>query len=96
MKNWTRIAESYVGGFTEMYLDLYKCNTGLVIKGTSYHYNAGAEKLLCEVKIPAAIQETEEVLHFIAETHSSYPWAKITLEELKSNKDLIAFIKENR
>ena len=44
MKNWTRIAESYDGGFTEMYLDLYKCNTGLVIKGTSYHYNAGAEK----------------------------------------------------
>ena len=96
MKNWTRIAESYDGGFTEIYLDLYKLNTGFVIKGSSYHYNAGAEKLLCEVIIPAAIQKTEEVLHFIAETHSSYPWAKITLEELKSNKDLIAFIKENR
>lgn len=39
MKNRTRIAESYDGGFTGMYLDLYKCNTGLVIKGTSYHYN---------------------------------------------------------
>ena len=24
--------------------------------GTSYHYNAGAEKWLCEVKIPAAIK----------------------------------------
>ena len=55
-----------------------------------------AEKKLCEVKILAAIKETEEVLRFIAETHSSYPWAKIILEELKSNKDLIAFIKENR
>ena len=48
------------------------------------------------MKIPAAIKETEDVLRFIAETHSSYPWAKIILEELKSNKDLIAFIKENR
>lgn len=28
-----------------MYLDLYKCNTGLAIKGTSYHYNAGVEKI---------------------------------------------------
>ena len=96
MKNWTRIAESYDGGFTEIYLDLYKLNTGFVIKGSSYHYNAGAEKLLCEVKIPAAIKETKDVLHFIAENHSSYPWAKIILEELKSNKGLIAFIEENR
>ena len=54
------------------------------------------KKKLCEVKIPAAIKETEDVLHFIAENHSSYPWAKIILEELKSNKDLIAFIEENR
>ena len=96
MKNWTRIAEPYDGGFTEIYLDLYKLNTGFVIKGSSYHYNAGAEKLLCEVKIPAAIKETKDVLHFIAENHSSYPWAKIILEELKSNKGLIAFIEENR
>ncbi len=96
MKNWTRIAESYDGGFTEIYLDLYKLNTGFVIKGSSYHYNAGAEKLLCEVKIPAAIKETKDVLHFIAENHSSNPWAKIILEELKSNKGLIAFIEENR
>ena len=96
MKNWTRIAESYDGGFTEIYLDLYKLNTGFVIKGSSYHYNAGAEKLLCEVKIPAAIKETKDVLHFIAENHSSYPRAKIILEELKSNKGLIAFIEENR
>ena len=78
-----------------MYLDLYKFNTGFAIKGTSYHYNAGAEKMLCELEIPP-IKETEEVLRFIAENHSSYPWIKINLEELKSNKDLIVFVEKNR
>ena len=37
MKNWVRITEAYDGSFTEMYLDLYKIETGFVIKGTSYH-----------------------------------------------------------
>ena len=37
MKNWVRITEAYDVSFTEMYLDLYKIETGFVIKGTSYH-----------------------------------------------------------
>ena len=36
MKNWSRIKESYDGGFAEMYLDLYKFEYGFVIKGISY------------------------------------------------------------
>ena len=35
MKNWSRIKESYDGGFAEMYLDLYKFKYDFVIKGTS-------------------------------------------------------------
>ena len=36
MKNWSRIKESYDGGFAEMYLYLYKFEYGFVIKGISY------------------------------------------------------------
>lgn len=96
MKDWVRITESYDGSFTEMYLDLYKFETGFVIKGTSYHYNAGAEKLLCKVKIPATIKDTQNILLFIANNNSSYPWAKIIPEEINSSRNLIAFIEDNR
>lgn len=95
MRNWSRIKEVYDGAFSEMYLDLYYCETGFVIKGTSYHYNAGMEKILCEVKIPGAIKNTEDVLNFIADNHSFYPWAMITLAEMQSNSQLIAFIEEH-
>ena len=96
MRNWTRIKEVYDGGFTEMYLDLYNCETGFVIKGISYHYNAGAEKKLCEVEIPGTVKSTEDVLNFIAKNNSLYPWARITLNEIKTNDQLIAFIAEHR
>ena len=95
MKNWSRIKEAYNGGFTEMYLDLYKCESGFVIKGSSYHYNAGAENVLCEVRIPTAIRGAKDILRFIADNHLSYPWAKITLNELHTNDQLITFIEEN-
>ena len=95
MKNWTRIKETYDGGFTEMYLDLYKCESGFVLKGTAYHYNAGAEKVLCEINIPGTAKGTNHILNFIADHCALYPWAKITLDEIKSNKPLIAFLKAN-
>ena len=95
MKNWSRIKESYDGGFAEMYLDLYKFEYGFVIKGTSYHYNAGAEKLLCEISIPTAFITTKGILQFIADNHSKYSWAKFSPDELEENKDLVAFINAN-
>ena len=49
MKNWSRTKESYDSVFTEMYLDLYKIESEFVQKGTSFNYNAGAEKVLCEL-----------------------------------------------
>lgn len=60
MKKWTRIKEQYDGGFAEMYLDLYQYQGTFVIKGTSYHDNAGAENTLCEVVIPNTIKRTED------------------------------------
>ena len=95
MKNWVRIMEAYDGSFTEMYLDLYNIETGFVIKGTSYHYNAGAEKMLCEVQVPGKMKTTNDILNYIIENQTLYPWAKITPEDIRANKPLIDFIKEN-
>ena len=92
MKNWSRIKESYDGGFTEMYLDLYKIESEFVLKGTSFHYNAGAEKVLCEILVSNSLRNAKDILKFIADNHSYYSWAKISLKELEENKDLVAFI----
>ena len=78
-----------------MYLDLYCYDTGFMIKGTSYHYNAGIEKTLCEVKIPNTTKNTKDILSFIAENHFLYPWAKVALTEAHANDQLIAFIEEH-
>lgn len=95
MRNWSRIKEVYDGAFSEMYLDLYYCETGFVIKGTSYHYNAGAERILCEVIIPDTVLNTKDILGFITDNHFLYPWAKITPTEVNSNGQLISFIEEH-
>ena len=95
MKNWSRIKESYDDGFTEMYLDLYKIESEFVLKGTSFHYNAGAEKVLCEILVSNSLRNAKDILKFIADNHSYYSWAKISLKELKENKDLVAFIEDN-
>ena len=95
MKNWVRITEAYDGSFTEMYLDLYKIETGFVIKGTSYHYNADAEKTLCEVQVPGKMKTTNDILKYIIENQTLYPWVKIIPEDIRANKPLIDFIKEN-
>ena len=63
-ENWSRIKESYDGGFTEMYLDLYKIESEFVLKGTSFHYNAGAEKVLCEIWVPNSLRNAKDILKF--------------------------------
>lgn len=95
MKNWVRIKEVYDGGFVEQYLDLYKSGAGFLIKGTSYHYNAGAEKVLCETHIPSTINNTQDIFGFIIDHHSLYSWANISMDDIMSNNNLLAFIADN-
>lgn len=47
-------------------------NLNLAIKETSYRYNAGAEKLLCEISIPTAFNTTKGILQFIADNYSMH------------------------
>lgn len=95
MTNWTRIVENYDGAFTESYLDLYKDNTGFVIQGTSWHYNAAVEKALCEIRIPTALRAAEEILTFIADHSNDYLWADVTPDALRANQRLSTFIQAN-
>ena len=41
------------------------------------------------------MKTTNDILKYIIENQTLYPWAKIIPEDIRANKPLIDFIKEN-
>ena len=94
MNNFVKICEKYDGGCTETYLYLCVQDEKLVIKGSSFNYNARKENVLCEMPLPNTLTSVNDVLQFIMDNHDWYSWATITWDSLRTNNQLLAFIEE--